>query len=125
MKIASSSIRNQKTDVRKLYLSIMNDLKKITDVLSGRVRFGSCLDGKRGENLDGIFKEFTSHANVDTEFAVEHGFATVIPVGRIIIWQDKAGSLYQDPTVGTDWTITNAYFKCDAAAVKFLVFFLK
>lgn len=100
------------------------NLDKIFTATQGRIRFGDGVDGNRGENLAGVFQTFTSDATPDTEFSVAHGLGSV-PIGRIIIWQDKAGNLYQSPTTGTAWDSTDAYFKCDVASVTFNVFFLK
>lgn len=100
------------------------DLENIYTAFAGRLRFGRGTDGDRGENIQGRFQQFTSHATPDTEFTVAHGLGA-IPVGRIILWQDIAGILYQSPTNGTDWDTTNAYFKCTVASVTFLVFFIQ
>ena len=125
MKITSTAIQNEKTDVRKLYLSLINDIKKITHVLNGRVRFGTGVDGVEGQNIQGTFQQFTTDAVADTEETIAHGIGLAIPIGYIIIWQDKAGTLYQGPTTGTDWDTTNIYLKCDVASVTFLIFILK
>jgi hypothetical protein len=92
--------------------------------MQGRVRFGTGADGARGENIQGEFQLFTTSATPDAENTVAHGLGA-IPVGYIICHQSKAGSLYQGPTTGTNWTATNIYLKCDVASVIFLVFLLK
>ena len=100
------------------------DIKNLTSALQGRVRFGTATDGYNGENLAGQFQLFTSHASANTEFAVAHTIGSV-PIGRIVLYQDKAGSLYQAPDTGTAWTSTNVYFKCDVSSVTFLIFLIK
>lgn len=100
------------------------DIQNVSIALQGRIRFGTGVDGARGENIEGRFQLFTSDGSADTEFTVAHGLGA-IPIGRMIMYQDKAGSLYQGPTTGTNWDATNAFFKCDVASVTFLVFFIK
>lgn len=121
MKIASSSIRNQKTDVRKLYLSIMNDLKKITDVLSGRIRFGTGTDGQNGQNIAGQFQVVADTGNVNTEFTVAHTVGAV-PIGFLVLNNDKGSVIYDS---GTAWTSTNTYFKASVANCAITIFLIK
>lgn len=59
------------------------------------------------------FVDVTSHATPNSEFSVEHGLAYV-PSGRIIIDQDKAGSVYKGTTA---WDESKIYLKCDIASV--------
>ena len=100
-----------------------NDIKQLAFFTQGRVKFGTGTDGDRGENIAGEFQIFTSDGSTDTEFNVTHTLGS-IPVGRIIIYQDKAGHLYQSPTTGTNWTTTTVSFKCDVASVEFAIFLL-
>lgn len=101
-------------------------LRKLFDALRGRVRFGTYTSGNTnlGENIAGQFVSFTSDASANTEFSVTHNLGA-IPIGYIVFYQDKAGSLYQTPTNGTDWTATTVYLKCSVSSVAFLVFLVK
>jgi hypothetical protein len=99
-------------------------LKRLVNAFQGRIRFGDGTDEEEGENIAGEFQLFTSDATPNTEFSVTHQLGA-IPIGRIILYQDKAGSLYQGPSTGTAWTSTTVYFKCDVASVAFLVFLVK
>lgn len=121
MRVAKISLpyREQKDDPR--YKHINTDLVNLFLCLQGRVRFG---DSGVGENIAGEFQQFTSHAVADTEFSVNNTLGS-IPVGYMIIWQDKAGSLYQGPSTGTVWTDSLIYLKCNIASVTFKVFLLK
>lgn len=103
---------------------INRDVEELFTVFNGRVRFGIGGDGDRGENISGEFQQFTSHATPNTEFSVNHGLGA-IPVGIIIMWQSAAGSLYQGPTTGTNWTSSTIYLACDASSVTFNVFLIK
>jgi len=103
---------------------IDTDLVNLFLLSQGRVRFGGGGDGDRGENLSGFFQLFTTSATPDAENTIAHGLGS-IPVGFLIMYQDKAGSLYQGPTTGTNWDATNIYLKSDVASVTFLIFVLK
>lgn len=109
----SSYIRDVDTDLRNLFL-----------MMSGRIRFGDGTDGELGENMSGEFQRFTSDSSANTEFSVTHRLGAV-PIGYIVLGQDKAGSLYQLSGTGTTWTSSTIYLKCDVASVEFLVFLIK
>lgn len=119
MKIAKKSSNNQR-ELR----DINSDIRTLFTAMQGRIRFGSGGDGDRGENIHGEFQEFTSHATANTEFSVSHGLGSV-PVGYLILGQDKSGSLYQLDDTGTAWTSSAIYLKCSVSSVTFLVFLLK
>ena len=70
------------------------------------------------DNFDAEIVTVTSDAIAGTEFSVAHTLKRVM-VGRLILHQDKAGSLYHGPLTGTSWTTTAGYFKCDVASVTF------
>jgi hypothetical protein len=101
-----------------------DDIKNLSLLTQGRVSFGIGTDGFRGENISGEFQEFTTSATPDAENTIGHTVGS-IPIGYIIMHQDKAGSLYQSPTTGTNWTATNVYLKSDVASVTFNVFLVK
>lgn len=101
--------------------AVDTDLKNIFIALQGRMRFGTGISGERGENIDGRFQTITTNATPNTQDTLAHGLGSV-PIGYIVVNQDKAGSLYDS---GTAWTSTNMYFKCDVASVTFTIFVLK
>jgi hypothetical protein len=111
-------------EAKRFAKDVDTDLTNIHDALTGRVSFGRLTDGDRGENMSGECQQFTSHATPDTEFSVTHTVGA-IPKGYIIMWQDKAGSMYQGPTTGTNWTTTAVSLKCSVASVTFNVFLIK
>lgn len=114
-----------KYDDKELYTRQVNfDIGSIIQALQGRIRFGTGTNKKDGENIAGRFIQYTSNGTPDTEDTVVHNIGSV-PIGYIILWQDKAGSFYQSPTVGTDWNKTNMYLKCSVASVTALLFVLK
>lgn len=51
--------------------------------------------------------------NADVEFSVEHGLGT-IPIGWLVIAQDKAASLY---TGNTPWDTGHMYLKANVSTV--------
>jgi hypothetical protein len=124
MKVFKSHSYSERLDTKSNVKRLEEDLIQLFNLAQGRVRFGRGNDGDRGENISGEFQEFTSHGTANTEFSVTHGLGSV-PVGRIIVWQDKAGHLYQGPSTGTAWTSTTVYFKSDVVSVTFKVFLLK
>lgn len=111
---------NHKSDIQQ----IDKDLITIFHCLSGRIRFGSGNTGSTGENIDGQWLTITTNVTPDTESTFTHNCGSV-PIGYIIVWQDKSGSLYQGPTTGTDWTKTTISLKCSVASVNFKLFLLK
>ena len=103
---------------------INQDLLNLFMFLQGRVRFGQGTSGNDGENMYGQWLTITTNAVANTEDTFTHSCG-VVPVGYLTVWQDKAGSLYQSPTVGTDWTTTTISLKCSVASVTFKLFLLK
>jgi hypothetical protein len=119
--VKTSNLSSRKNDLSQYDKNLDADISSLFTALKGRVRFGSSTDGYRGENISGEFQVFTSNATPDTEDAIAHTIGA-IPVGYIVLKQDKAGSLYMS---GTTWTSSNVYFKCNVASVAFTIFLLK
>lgn len=119
--VKTSNLSSRKNETNQYEKNLDSDIASLFTALKGRVRFGSTTDGHRGENISGEFQVFTSNATPDTEDTVAHTIGAV-PVGYIVLKQDKAGSLYMS---GTAWTSSNVYFKCDVASVAFTIFLLK
>ena len=94
------------------------DLINLFLAMQGRVRF---TDSGMGENIAGELVEFTTHATPGTAVTVNHRL-NMIPYGRLIFTQNKAGALYEDMTT---WTKTTVSFKSDVASVTFKVFLIK
>lgn len=102
---------------------IDKDLSVLFSCLQGRVRFGPGTSGNNGENIAGQFLTITTNGTPNAESTFSHTMGS-IPVGYIIIGQDKAGSLYQLSNTGTAWTNTTISLKCSVASVKFNLFLL-
>lgn len=114
-----------KLDNIKAYINDLDsDVSNLQLFTQGRVSFGTGVDGERGHNISGEFQQFTSSATPDAENTIAHTVGS-IPIGYIVMHQDKAGSLYQGPTTGTSWTSSNVYLKCDVASVTFNIFLIK
>ena len=125
MKIAKrSNLVRGRQDLVEYARDLDADVKSLFFAMQGRVRFGDGADESAGENISGKFMEITSDGSADTEFQVIHNIGSV-PSGFIVLWQDKAGSLYQAPDTGTAWSDTSAYLKCDVSSLTAKVFFLK
>ncbi len=99
------------------------DFNQVINCLNGRVRFGPGTSGNNGENIAGQFLTITTNVTPNTESTFTHTMGS-IPVGYIIIGQDKAGSLYQLANTGTAWTSSTISLKCSVASVVFKLFLL-
>lgn len=109
----STDIRNYDTDFNTVF-----------NCLQGRVRFGAGVSGQPGENIQGKFLTITTNAVANTETTFTHTLGSV-PIGYLILGQDKAGSLYQLSSTGTAWTSSTISLKCSVASVTFKLFLLK
>jgi hypothetical protein len=125
MKVAkTSNLVYGRQDDKKYKSDLDKDVKTLTFAMQGKVRFGDGTDGSNGENISGQFQDITSHASANTEFTVAHTLGA-IPVGFIVLYQDKAGSLYQAPTTGTAWSKTAIYLKSDVSSLSAKIFLIK
>ncbi len=124
MELGKSVVLNEKRSLQEQIRMLDFNLSKIFRAFQSRIRFGDGADAEEGENIAGEFQQFTTSGTPDAENTVGH-LVGAIPIGVMLMWQDKAGSLYQGPTTGTNWTSTNVYLKCDVASVTFLVFLVK
>lgn len=100
------------------------DFNTVFSCLQGRVRYGNGVSGNDGENMNGRFLQITTNGTPDTESTFTHSMGS-IPVGYLIMWQSKAGSLYQGPATGTAWTSTTISLKCSVASVTYLLFLIQ
>jgi hypothetical protein len=100
------------------------DFNTVINCLQGRVRFGAGVSGQPGENIQGKFLTIVTNGVANTESTFTHNMGS-IPVGYLIIGQDKAASLYQLNNTGTAWTTSTFSLKCSVATVTFNLFLLK
>lgn len=91
--------------LRQLYMTSQN--------LSLIQRDGPIQNWDKAGNLSGKYVVFTSNGAANTEDAVPHKLGRV-PVGYIVVKQDKAGIVYDG---GTSWTTANLYLKTSVASV--------
>lgn len=75
----------------------------------------------KSEDLQALFGSAVrvggvSDATIDTEFEVPHGIGRM-PIGFIVLTQDKAGSFYNSGV--TAWDEDSIYLKCSVASVAF------
>jgi hypothetical protein len=120
MKLVKISNWTPESDIKKSLQDLDTDLKNIMLFSAGRVRFGTGVDGARGENISGEFQVFTA-GSADAENTIAHTLGSV-PIGYLVVKQSKAGSLYSGSTA---WSSTNIYLKCSVASVVFTIFLLK
>lgn len=124
MREASPLVMNEKRPLQEQIRILQVQVNKLYTMLQGRVSFGTGVDGINGQNVSGQFQQFTTSGTPDAENTIAHTVGS-IPLGCLVLWQDKAGSLYQGPSTGTAWTSTEIYLKCSVATVTFLVFLVK
>lgn len=84
--------------------------QQLEDILNKGIKFA--------ENFNGQIKSHTSNAVANTEDTISHTLGR-IPSGYLVLYQDKAGTLFQGPSTGTAWTASNLYLKCNVASVAF------
>lgn len=123
MNVTNSLVLNEKQEVAEQIRILQQSIQKLYVCLQGRVSFGTGVDGSQGQNMQGEFQQFTTSGTPDAENTIAHTLGSV-PIGFIVLWQDKAGSLYQSPTSGTDWNTSSIYLKCNVASVTFLIFII-
>lgn len=99
---------------------IDKDLISLFACLSGGVRFGAGNHLSKGENIQGMWYTYTSNATPDTEDTLTHNI-NAVPVGYLVVKQNKAGSLYAGSSA---WTTTKMYLKCSVASVQFTIFII-
>lgn len=112
MKIAKKSVNGQNVDT---------DLNSLFLAMQGRIRFGDGGDGDRGENIHGQFQVYTSNGSANTEDTIAHTLGSV-PIGYIVLKQDKASNVYLGSTA---WTSSNIYLKQTGTSVSTTIFLLK
>ena len=124
MRVANTLVLNSNRPVPEQIRDLQTQIQKLFDCLQGRVSFGVGTDDIDGQNISGQFQQFTSDGSANTEFNVAHTVGS-IPLGYIILWQDKTGTLYQGPSTGTTWTSTQVSLKSTGTSVTYLVFLVK
>lgn len=124
MKIAKASdlVDFDKSDPTHWAIEVDTDLKNIILVLQGKVRFGANNTAtNKGENILGQFITYTTNGTKDTEDTIPHALGSV-PIGYIVVRQNKAASLYDS---GTVWTSSSLFLKCSVASVLVTVFLIQ
>lgn len=123
MKVSKKSVYvgPEKTDPDNWAKDVNDDLTNIFLCL-GRIRFGPNNNViNKGENVQGQFITYTTNASANTEDTVSHNLAS-IPVGYLIVKQNKAGSIYDS---GTSWTSSHLYLKGSASSMTVTIFLLQ
>lgn len=124
MRVANTQVLNERLPIETQITILQTQMNKIFQCLQGRVSFGTGVSGINGQNISGQFVTYTSNGVANTEDTIAHTVGSV-PIGYLILGQNKAGSLYQLASTGTAWTSTNIYLKCSVASVTFNLFLVK
>ena len=77
-------------------------------------------DGVNRDNMFGTWVNYTTNAVANTEDTINHNLGFV-PVGWLVVTQDKAGSIYKGTTT---WTTSQIFLKCSVASVTARIFVL-
>jgi len=100
------------------YRAISEELMAMKIVFAERLTFG---DATANDNIAGRWlKDQSTHATPDTEVIYDHNLG-VVPVGILVVKQDKAGVIYAGSTA---WTTTQISLKCSVASTTFTAFLL-
>ncbi len=121
MKFAKKSNLETTENKEQYRRNLDDDVKQLAILTHGRVRFGTGVDGARGENISGIFQVYTSNGSADTEDTIAHGLNSV-PIGYIVLKQDKASNVYEG---GTAWDADSIFLKQTGTSVTTTLFLLK
>jgi len=124
VRLANALILNTSQPYEAQIRVLQNQIDKLYDCLHGRVSFGTGVDGVSGMNVEGEWQSYVSNATPDTEDTIAHTVGSV-PLGYLVVTQDKAGSIYGTASLGTAWTSSAIYVKCSVASVTFLLFLVK
>lgn len=124
MRAANTQVLNEALPLEQQIQILQRQVDKLYRALQGRISLGTGVDGVSGQNVEGEWRTYVSNGAPNTEDTLAHTVGS-IPLGYIVVNQDKAGSIYQGPTTGTAWTSSNIYVKCSIASVTFLLFLVK
>ena len=91
----------------------LRQLYMVSQNLSLTQRDGPIQNWDKAGNLSAKYVVFTSNGAANTEDAIPHKLGHV-PVGYVVVAQDKAGIVYDS---GTDFTTTTIYLKSSVASV--------
>jgi hypothetical protein len=90
--------------------------QQIARVVNGSLTFGNPSAGP--DNIKGAWYDSTTPAGANTAFTVTHNLGYV-PQGWIVLYQDKAASIYDG---GVTWTETTISLKCNTSSVHVRLF---
>lgn len=124
MRVAYSQVLNENMPLQAQINVLQGEINKIFTCLQGRISFGIGTTGINGQNISGQWVTYTSNGAANTEDTIAHTIGS-IPLGYLVVSQNKAGTIYQQAGTGTAWTSSNIYVKCNVASVAFLLFLVK
>ncbi len=122
MKLVNAISLTSKEDPKKLISILSTQITKLYDAMHGRIRFGTGVDGARGENIAGEFQVIADTGAANTQFVVAHTL-NVAPVGFLVVKINKGGVVYYDD--GATWDEDNIDLKCTVANATVTIFILK
>ena len=96
--------------------ALQNIWQQLARVLNANISFGNPTAGP--DNMKGAWFDGTTPVGANTDFTVTHNLG-YIPQGWLVIFQDKAASVYQGATT---WTDTQIFLRCNTASVHVRLF---
>ena len=124
MRVANNLVMNNQLPIQDQITILQRKVDQLFHLAQGRVSFGTGVDGVSGQNIEGEWQIYTSNSTPDTEDMLSHTIGS-IPLGYLVVNQNKAGTVYGTASLGTAWTSSNIYLKCNVASVTFLLFLVK
>jgi hypothetical protein len=97
--------------ITKLISTLRDELQRIYNAINGGLSLG---DGANLENIYGTWANVTFSGTPGTELTVNHNNGRV-PAGYLILYTDRAGTIYKGATTWTDKLI---YLKSDTASLQ-------
>lgn len=124
MRLSNTQVLNESMPLQDQITVLQSQLAKVFQCLQGRVSFGTGVDGVQSGNIEGEWQLFTVAAGANVEFNIAHTIGSV-PLGYLVVSQNKAGNLYQQAATGTAWTATQISLKSTVDAVTYLIYLIK
>lgn len=100
----------------KVVSALQNMYQQTARVINKNLTFGS--PAGKPDNMKGSWFDGITPAGVNTDFTVQHNLGYV-PQGWLVLYQDKAASIYAGVTV---WTKTQIFLRCNTASVHVRLF---
>lgn len=103
--------------LRRFIQLFSKQYERMASEINGHIGFGDVLSS---ENMDGVWVEFLTSTDVDTDFVVTHNLGRV-PVGYLIMTKNKACIVYNGSVAWTNTEMTLRATVADTMVRAFIV----